>query len=105
MTTICDGENYRYGYNGQMKTNEWAGLGNHYQYKAREYDTRTGRFISVDPLFAKYPWNGSYNFSEDKVIDGKDLEGKEFGFGYLVDAASTSLCKIGLEGVGGIVNS
>lgn len=36
------------------------------------------RFISLDPLAAKYPYNGSYNFSENRVIDGIELEGLEF---------------------------
>lgn len=76
-STVCNEDGYEYGYNGQMKVNEIAGAGNHEVFKAREYDSRTGRFWSVDPLFAKYPWNGAYNFAEDRVIDGKDLEGKE----------------------------
>ena len=29
ITTVCNDDNYRYGYNGQMKNNQWAGLGNH----------------------------------------------------------------------------
>jgi hypothetical protein len=40
-----DGLGYRFGFNGQMKTNEIAGIGNHYVFKAREYDPRTGCFL------------------------------------------------------------
>ncbi|MBC7552948.1 MAG: hypothetical protein H7257_03105 [Taibaiella sp.] len=61
-----------------MKVNEWAGLGNHYDFRYRGYDPRTGRFSSVDPLFKKYPWNSTYAFAENRVIDGIDLEGLEF---------------------------
>ena len=77
---ICDkvDDKYSFGFNGQIKTNEWAGLGNHYTFKEREYDPRTGRFISVDPLAKTYPWNAPYNFAEDRPIDGRDLEGKEW---------------------------
>jgi hypothetical protein len=32
----------------------------------------------VDPLADKYPHNGPYNFSENRVIDGVELEGLEF---------------------------
>jgi RHS repeat-associated protein len=71
-------DKYRYGFEKQEKDNEIAGEGNHYTFKYREYDPRTGRFWSVDPLFAKYPWNSSYAFAENRVIDGIDLEGKEF---------------------------
>ncbi len=60
-----------------MKVNEMTGGGNHYDFKYRGYDPRTGRFASVDPLAQKYPWNSSYAFAENKVIDGIDLEGGE----------------------------
>lgn len=61
-----------------MKQNEIAGVGNHYQFKFREYDPRIGKFWSEDPLFKKYPSIASYTFAEDRVIDGMDLEGAEF---------------------------
>ena len=34
--------------------------------------------MSVDPLAEKYPYNGVYNFSENRVIDGRELEGLEY---------------------------
>jgi hypothetical protein len=40
-------------------------------------DPRLGRFFSVDPLAAKYPHNSVYAFSENRVIDGVELEGLE----------------------------
>jgi RHS repeat-associated protein len=73
-------EAYQYGFNGQMKVNEWAGLGNHYVYKHREQDPRTGRFISVDPLGSKYPWYSSYQFAGNTPIRAGDLEGLEPSF-------------------------
>ena len=42
------------------------------------HDPRIGRFFAVDPLAKKYPWNSSYAFSENRVIDGVELEGLEF---------------------------
>ena len=80
VTTVCDKDFYRFGFNKQLKDNEWAGMGNHYDFKFRGYDPRIGRFTSVDPLFKKYPFNGAYNFAEDRVIDGGDLEGLEWSF-------------------------
>src|SRR5690606_30139980 len=35
-------KDYRFGYNGVEKTNEVAGIGNHYEFKFREYDPRIG---------------------------------------------------------------
>lgn len=32
----------------------------------------------MDPLFRSYPWNSTYAFSENRVIDGVELEGREF---------------------------
>jgi hypothetical protein len=46
-------------------------------YKYRVEDPRLGRFFSVDPLFAKYAFNSVYAFSENRLIDGFELEGLE----------------------------
>ena len=68
---------YRYGMQGQEKDDELLGEGNTYAYTYRLNDSRLGRFFSVDPLFAKYPWNSNYAFSENRVIDAVELEGLE----------------------------
>ena len=34
-------------------------------------------FFATDPLEKKYPWNSPYAFSENRVIDGVELEGLE----------------------------
>jgi RHS repeat-associated protein len=49
-----------------------------YQYKYRMHDPAMGRFLSVDPLSEKYMYNSTYAFSENRVIDGIELEGLEF---------------------------
>ena len=53
------------------------------------HDPRIGRFFAVDPLAAKYPWNSSYAFSENRVIDGVELEGKEIFLGQLIAQSKT----------------
>lgn len=58
--------------------NEIKGVGNSYAFEYRIHDPRLGRFLSVDPLEKEYPWNSPYAFAENRVIDGKDLEGKEW---------------------------
>jgi RHS repeat-associated protein len=67
---------YRYGFQNQEHDNElWSGA---VSYKYRVEDPRLGRFFSVDPLAAKYPHNSVYAFSENRVIDGVELEGLEY---------------------------
>ena len=46
-------------------------------YKYRVHDPRLGRFLSIDPLAAKYPHNSPYASSENRVIDAVELEGRE----------------------------
>jgi RHS repeat-associated protein len=69
---------YRFRFNGQLKDDEFFGSGNAYSFEYRVNDTRLGRFLSVDPLYKDYPWNSTYAFSENRPIDGIDLEGLEF---------------------------
>ncbi len=74
----CDNA-YTFGFNGQEKENDISGVdGGHLVFEYRIHDSRLGRFLSVDPLEKEYPWNSTYAFSENRPIDGVDLEGKEF---------------------------
>lgn len=68
---------YRYGFQGQEKDDEIKGEGNSFNFKYRMYDPRVGRFFITDPLEESYPWNSSYSFSENRVIDMLELEGGE----------------------------
>lgn len=77
FTKVCV-RGYRFGFNGQMKDDELHGEGNAYAFEYRIHDARLGRFLSVDPLAPEYPWNSTYTFAENRVIDGIDLEGLEF---------------------------
>jgi RHS repeat-associated protein len=70
-------DDYRFGFNGQEKDNEIKGTGNSLSFMFRMYDSRLGKFLSVDPLFASYPWNSTYAFAENDVIRAIDLEGLE----------------------------
>ncbi|MDQ3190784.1 MAG: hypothetical protein M3Q58_04250 [Bacteroidota bacterium] len=66
-----------YGFQGQEKDDEVKGAGNSINYTFRMHDPRIGRFFSIDPLFAKFPHNSPYAFSENRVIDMIELEGLE----------------------------
>ena len=70
-------KDYRYGFQGQEKDNEVKGKGNSLNYTFRMHDARVGRFFAIDPLFKEFAWNSPYAFSENRVIDGIELEGLE----------------------------
>ena len=69
---------YRYGFNGKEKdqNGEW-GSQTHYDYGFRIYNPAIGKFLSVDPLTASYPWYTPYQFAGNKPIKFIDLDGLE----------------------------
>jgi len=72
-------EGYRYGFNGKEKDPEgMGGGGNTYDYGFRIYNANLAKFLSMDPLTSSYPWNSTYAFAENRVIDGIDLDGCEY---------------------------
>ena len=68
---------YRYGFNGKENDNEVKGEGNQQDYGMRVYDTRLGKFLSVDPLTKEYPFYTPYSFAGNKPIFSLDLDGAE----------------------------
>jgi RHS repeat-associated protein len=68
---------YRYGFNGKENDSEVKGVGNQQDYGLRIYDTRIGKFLSVDPLTNDYPWYTPYQFAGNKPIWAVDLDGGE----------------------------
>jgi RHS repeat-associated protein len=89
-------EEYRYGFQGQETDKEW--LGGAVSYKYRVHDARIGRFLSVDPLAPDYPWNSPYAFSENRVIDGVELEGLErISYLFMLDEETCEVACIGIS--------
>jgi RHS repeat-associated protein len=68
---------YRYGFQGQEKDDEVKGIGNSINYDYRVYDTRIGKFLSIDPLIEDYPEYSPYHFSSNQPIHAPELEGLE----------------------------
>lgn len=66
---------FKYQFQGQEYQGD-IGL-NWYSFKWRNYDPSIGRFFNIDPLSEKYSYQSHYNFSENRVIDGRELEGLE----------------------------
>ncbi|OBW40486.1 hypothetical protein AB670_03150 [Chryseobacterium sp. MOF25P] len=63
---------YQYKYQGQEL--QETGF---YSFKWRNYMPDVGRFFNIDPLAEKYTHNSTYAFSENRVIDARELEGLE----------------------------
>jgi RHS repeat-associated protein len=72
-----NGQTYRFGFNGKENDNGVKGLGNQQDYGMRIYDPRVGRFLSTDPLQAKYPGLTPYQFASNSPIAHIDLDGQE----------------------------
>jgi RHS repeat-associated protein len=69
---------YRFGFNGKEKDDEWTGTtGATYDYGFRIYDSRVARFLSVDPLAAKYPDLSPYSAFANNPILLIDADGQE----------------------------
>src|SRR5690606_10331142 len=78
LVTICDGDKdkYQFGFNGQEKVNEWAGVGNYVDFGARGVDTRVARLgYSVDPLMKKFPSQSPYVYAGNSPIYSIDVDG------------------------------
>ncbi len=68
---------YRFGFNGKEFDSEIYGMGNCYDYGFRIYNSRLGKFLSVDPLFKDYPELTTYQFASNTPIQAIDLDGLE----------------------------
>jgi len=105
--TVLGNERFRYGFQNQEMDDELKGDGNSVNYKYRIHDPRLGRFFAIDPLASQYPHNSTYAFSENRLIDGVELEGREYlcvtvgARGTFVNASATVYAGIGIgyEGV------
>jgi len=67
---------YRYGFNGKEKDTETYGAGNEYDYEARIYDPRLGRWLSKDPDMQLYVAWSPYQFAKNNPILRIDANGK-----------------------------
>ena len=82
---------YRFAFNGMEHDNETYGQGNAYDFGARIYDSRLGRFMSTDPLSPKYPSFSTYQFAYNCPITFIDLDGLE---GELPEVPTTLVIRI-----------
>ena len=67
---------YKYGFNSMERDNEVKGKGNSYDFGARMYDPRVGRWLSIDPMFSKQPGWSTYKAMLDNPIIYSDPDGR-----------------------------
>src|SRR5690554_7477972 len=77
---------YRYGFNGMEADNEVKGQGNSYNFGARMYDPRVGRWLSIDRASNDYPEFSDYNFVANSPIIFIDPDGEKIEFPKYPDA-------------------
>jgi len=70
-------QNYDYGFNGMRIDDEIKGEFNSYDFGARIYDPRIGRWLSRDALAGKYPNISSYVFVNNMPIIAIDPDGND----------------------------
>jgi RHS repeat-associated protein len=78
-TAVCSAwdKGYRYGFNSMEKDNEINVNGGDYDFGARIYDSRLGRWLSLDPLMKIYPKLSPYNFVDNSPLNSIDKDGKD----------------------------
>lgn len=78
MTCRTESATYRYGFNGKEQDSPGiGGGGSTYDYGFRIYNPEIGKFLSVDPLAASYPFYTPYQFAGNTPIRALDLDGLE----------------------------
>jgi hypothetical protein len=77
LTQVCNGDKdrYRFGFNGQEKVNEIAGVGNHNTAEFWEYDTRVARRWNLDPRFKEIPNQSPYSINHSNPVVNTDKNG------------------------------
>ena len=75
----ANSEGSKFGFNGKGKDNEISGEGNSYDFGARLYNPRLGRWLSRDAHESKYPAISTYSFVANNPLiyvdpDGKDIK-------------------------------
>jgi RHS repeat-associated protein len=68
---------YRFGFNGMENDNEVKGVGKSLDFNARIYNSRLGRFLSIDPMAFKFANMSHYSFAANSPVLLIDDNGNE----------------------------
>jgi len=69
------GSEYRYGFNDMEEINEFNNSNSIYNSEYRQYDGRLGKWMSIDPLVQKFPWQSPYVGMDNNPIFLMDPNG------------------------------
>jgi RHS repeat-associated protein len=110
-------ESYRFGFNGMEKDDELKGNSNSYDFGARLYDSRLGRWLSKDPASRKYPGHSPFIYVRNNPVLRIDPNGEwdvevhvsddraKYGYGIAIvkdnDGNEVYRFKVRVEGSGG----
>jgi RHS repeat-associated protein len=98
-----DFEVYRFAFNGKEKIDEINGAGNDYDFGARIYDARLGRWFSRDPKSDFYPELSPYSYAMLNPIFMIDDGGKEVYVYWTFNAQNKPVLNIKITGI--VINS
>ncbi len=70
-----DSDAYRYGFNGKEKDDEIKGSNSSYDFGARMYDNRIGRWFAVDPFAGQMLSWSPFNYAFNNPIYWIDPDG------------------------------
>jgi RHS repeat-associated protein len=77
-TAVVTPTDVRYGFNGKEVDSEINGNGNAYDFGARMYDSRLGRWWSVDPEYTSFLNESPYSALRNNAISCIDKDGKKW---------------------------
>ena len=75
-STLGGVERYWFGFNGMESEDDLYGEKNAYDFGARIYDARLGRFLSLDPLYRSFAFESNYIYAGNSPIMFVDINGE-----------------------------
>ena len=90
---VFSSPSYRYGFNGKEDDDEVKGEGNTVAFELRIYDSRLGRFTTIDPRTDEYAWQTPYAYHKNSPIFELDYlggGGPKDGVGKALERKKTS---------------
>jgi RHS repeat-associated protein len=71
-----EGSRYRFSFNGKESDSEVKGEGNSLDFGARMYDSRSGKWLAIDPLSSRFPYSSTYAYCENSPLFFIDPDGR-----------------------------
>lgn len=96
-------DKYRFGFNGMEKDDDMYNVsGTSYDFGARLYSSRLGRWLATDPMEGKYPKLSPYNAFNNNPVIYVDPDGRIYRIHYEVknsETGKTTLHHVDFDGV------